>query len=598
MEHFDEYMFTGPPPPLGPMVQVQSLATNLPAGCGAAESYWSLIATGGEAHTEVSPDRWDPSVYYAPDEGAASRGQTSTKHAAFLQASELWDLDAGFHGLREKEAKLMVPEQRLVLRTGYQALADVGLGESLKGSRISTYVGDCANESATYCPALDECRQNGTLSAATASRISHLFGLRGGACSFDTACSSSLVALGHAHSQLRLAPVFQDAQSRQSSGALVIGVRVLFGPEGFVGLGAAGFLSLHGRCFTFDSSAQGFGRGEGCCSVFLARDDPEDGEDLELHLASVSGSSVNQDGRSASLTAPHGPSQQSCIRSSLRMANVSPDKVAVAECHGTGTSLGDPIEVGALRGVMYDRRQPLLMTSSKSNVGHAESAAGLNGLAKCVLMLMTSASAPNVHLRSLNPNLDTNGFPCLYESECVDADQNSQNIGVSSFGFGGTNARADLWGHCVRFYIFRRIPDFKNFKNMYRARMDNLQADSATADRMVEEANYAFFLNTRIFQELDSLAGFEAEPVPPPASAPAASHAEAAAHAAAAGCPFASLAAQGLAMPDDHPGLADTEKVDKELAKAPEQEDNKAGWRLASAAAVIALSAGIRAMWT
>ena len=119
MEHFDEYMFTGPPPPLGPMVQVQSLATNLPAGCGAAvscpakklpalglgfpshptlqaeESYWSLIATGGEAQTEVSPDRWDPSVYYAPDEGAASRGQTSTKHAAFLQASELWDLDAG-----------------------------------------------------------------------------------------------------------------------------------------------------------------------------------------------------------------------------------------------------------------------------------------------------------------------------------------------------------------------------------------------------------------------------------------------------------------------------------------------------------------------
>jgi len=150
----------------------------------------------------------------------------------------------------------------------------------------------------------------------------------------------------------------------------------------------------------------------------------------------------------------------------------------------------------------------------------------------------------------------------------------------------------------VRFYIFKRIPDFKNFKNMYRARMDNLQADSATADRMVEEANYAFFLNTRIFQELDSLAGFEAEPVPPPASAPAASHAEAAARAAAAGCPFASLAAQGLAMPDDHPGLADTEKADKELAKAPEQEDNKAGWRLASAAAVIALSAGIRAMWT
>ena len=326
----------------------------------------------------------------------------------------------------------MVPEQRLVLRTGYQALQDAGLEDSLKGSRISTYVGDCANESATYCPAVDACRQTSTASAATAARIAHIFGLRGGACSFDTACSSSLVALGHAHTQL-LHLKSECSQSRTSRGALVAGVRVLFGPEGFVGLGAAGFLGVHGRCFTFDSSAQGFGRGESCCSVFLALDEEE--EDVELHLASLSGSSVNQDGRSASLTAPNGPSQQSCIRASLRMASMSPDSVAVAECHGTGTSLGDPIEVGALRGVMSDRSRPLMMTSSKSNVGHAESSAGLNGLAKCISMLMTSTSAPNVHLRALNPNLDTSGFPCLYEDECVDADRNSQNIGVSSFGF-------------------------------------------------------------------------------------------------------------------------------------------------------------------
>ena len=341
----------------------------------------------------------------------------------------------------------MVPEQRLVLRTGHQALTEAGLEHSLKGSWISTYLGDCANESATYCPTLDACRQTGTTSAATAARIAHLFGLRGSTCSFDTACSSSLVALGHAHAQLRIASQNGGLQSSTAAGALVVGVRVLFGPEGFVGLGAAGFLSLHGRCFTFDSGAHGFGRGEGCCAVFLAKDHEDD--DVELHLASLSGSSVNQDGRSASLTAPHGPSQQSCIRASLLMAKVSPNSVAVAECHGTGTSLGDPIEVGALCGVMKNRGStPLLMTSSKSNVGHAESAAGLNGLVKCFLMLITSASAPNVHLRVLNPNLDTAGFPCLYESECVDAHCNSQNVGVSSFGFGGTNARADLWGHC------------------------------------------------------------------------------------------------------------------------------------------------------
>ena len=354
----------------------------------------------------------------------------------------------GFFGFLMKEAQVLVPEQRLVLRTGYQALIDADLADSLPGSSISTYVGDCANESATYCPTLDACRQTSITSAATAARIAHLFGLRGGACSFDTACSSSLVALGHAHTQMQIASLHKEIRaSRKPNGALVVGVRVLFGPEGFIGLGAAGFLSIHGRCLTFDGSAHGFGRGEGCCAVFLAADHEE--QDVELHLASLSGSHVNQDGRSASLTAPHGPSQQSCIRGSLRMAKVSPDAVAVAECHGTGTSLGDPIEVGALCGIMDAcRRAPLMMTSSKSNIGHAESAAGLNGLAKCILMLMTSASAPNVHLRSLNPNLDTAGFPCLYETECVDASENSQNVGVSSFGFGGTNARADLWGHC------------------------------------------------------------------------------------------------------------------------------------------------------
>mmetsp|Transcript_43135 Transcript_43135/g.100553 ORF Transcript_43135/g.100553 Transcript_43135/m.100553 type:complete len:464 (+) Transcript_43135:51-1442(+) len=153
-------------------------------------------------------------------------------------------------------------------------------------------------------------------------------------------------------------------------------------------------------------------------------------------------------------------------------------------------------------------------------------------------------------------------------------------------------------GSGVRFYIFKRIPDFKSFKHMYRARMDSLQAASATADRMVEEANYAFFLNTRIFQELDSLAGFEAEPVPPPPSAPAKSHAEAAARAAAAGCPFASLAAQGMTMPDGHPGTS-TSPEHTDAMDSKEHGANKAGWRFAStAAAVLALSAGLRAMWT
>eukprot|EP00933_Yihiella_yeosuensis_P040673 TRINITY_DN35017_c0_g1_i1.p1 TRINITY_DN35017_c0_g1~~TRINITY_DN35017_c0_g1_i1.p1 ORF type:complete len:615 (-),score=117.57 TRINITY_DN35017_c0_g1_i1:148-1869(-) len=142
------------------------------------------------------------------------------------------------------------------------------------------------------------------------------------------------------------------------------------------------------------------------------------------------------------------------------MANVAPTSVSIAECHGTGTPLGDPIEVGALRGVMHDRSEmPLMLTSSKSNIGHAESAAGVNGLAKCVLMCLSSTAPPNVHLKSLNQHLDTEGFSCIFENECADVQRNSQHVGVSSFGFGGTNARADIWGVCQLGPRAARTPD-------------------------------------------------------------------------------------------------------------------------------------------
>ncbi|CAJ1362981.1 unnamed protein product [Effrenium voratum] len=643
MEFLDESEFTGPAPPGLGSIQVQALSVCLP-GSGSPEALWALLVAGTETQTEVALDRWDVALYYAPDVRPGSEvAKSNAKHGAFLAASELAMFDFGFFGVSEEEAEVWLPEQRLVLRTGFDALQQAGA--ATRGARVGVYVGDCSGESQHHVPLRLKSHQSTV--AATGSRLSYLLGLRGEACSFDTACSSSLVALGHAHGM---------RSDRTCAGALVLGVRVLFGPEGFVGLGAAGFLGVHGRCLTFDGSANGFGRGEGCSGIFLCKD-PEDG-DVEMHLASLLGTAVNQDGRSASLTAPNGPSQQSCIRDSLALAGIDPATISLAECHGTGTSLGDPIEVGAARVVMQKRDVPLSLTSSKSNIGHAEAAAGLNGLVKCVLALLYSVCPPNVHLRRLNAHIDIDGFPCLVGMENVDVIRNSQHVGVSSFGFGGTNARADLWGYCqegfrgealasfvsipcpscgqgmcrscgraarfldghactgakappccsecaadesdesdlssVRFYSFRRVPDAMVFKNMYRARMDSLRADSATADRMVQEANYAFFLNTRIFQELDSLAGFEAEPVPPPAPAPAA--AAAAEKAAAAGCPFASLAAAGLEMPEGHPApKADTPR---EIDDAePEVTVGSSHWRrqILCAVAIVGLCVTLRA---
>ncbi|CAL1167663.1 unnamed protein product, partial [Cladocopium goreaui] len=417
--------FTGPAPPAGGAgVAVRALSATVPSA--ATEELWNVLLGGGETQTEVALDRWDVAVYYAVEASAA--GKTNAKHGAFLSNQELSTLDPQVFHLTLDEAGALVPEQRLVLRLGTSCLLEEGLQlEELQNCPVDTYLGDCSSESRSYASHLTAFHHRGAATAVTAHRLAYALGLRGESCAFDTACSSSLVALSHGHARLRLRP--QMTSSGDFTAALVMGVRVMLGPDGFVGLGAGGFLGLHGRCLTFDSSANGFGRGEGCGAVLLG----PPGEEVEM--AALLGSAVNQDGRSASMTAPNGPSQQRCIRSSLQMAQLGDGaSLSIMECHGTGTSLGDPIEIGAIKGVVSQGGMPLL-TSSKTNIGHGEAAAGLNGFIKCVLMLAHSMCPANVHLRVLNGNLDTNG-------------SNSQHLGVSSFGFGGTNARADLWGHC------------------------------------------------------------------------------------------------------------------------------------------------------
>lgn len=173
-------------------------------------------------------------------------------------------------------------------------------------------------------------------------------------------------------------------------------------------------------------------------------------QDTEIQEACAIGNKVNQDGKSASMTAPNGPSQQMCIKASLREAGVMPSEITGSECHGTGTALGDPIEVGSLRGVQEtdDRDGPIVNTSSKSNIGHLEANAGITGLFKCVLMGKFSVGLPNVHLRCLNPHLDITGWPTYMISEVSDVAANTALTGVSSFGVSGTNAHAEVWAMC------------------------------------------------------------------------------------------------------------------------------------------------------
>lgn len=412
------------------------------------EFFWSALSGGTDGGRHLNPVRWDPEAYFEPDKDRAI-GKYYSNHAGFVLEETCLAFDNDFFGYDDSTASNMDPCQRNVLEVGYNCLRKAGWNRrTLNGAQIGVFVGNCGTDWAMVCldprfnPVSPEYANS--MSVHTCStRLSYLFGLRGGCSNADTACSSSLVANGSAHNALRRveADQLQCSSNNGLDTALAIGTNGLWGPGSFIGLCGPRMLSGKGRCFTFDHSADGFGRGEGTSGITLTITDKEPSG----RLAMLCGTCINQDGRSASMTAPHGPSQQECLKASMREASISPADVRVAELHGTGTALGDPIEVGALRGVMKKRDLPIAKTSAKSNIAHGEANAGMAGLVKCFTMMMHGAVPPNVHLKDLNPHIDASAYPVLFADELLDLGTSSGYAGVSSFGFGGTNARADLW---------------------------------------------------------------------------------------------------------------------------------------------------------
>ncbi|CAM9889896.1 unnamed protein product, partial [Chrysoparadoxa australica] len=230
------------------------------------------------------------------------------------------------------------------------------------------------------------------------------------------------------------------------SAALVVGVNLMLSPATFEVFSKAHMLSPDGRCATFDAAANGYARGEGCGAVVLKRLTACDDNDV---LAVVRGSAVTHNGRSVSLTAPNGVSQQMAIRQALEEAGVEHHEVSYIEAHGTGTSLGDPIEVGALKAVygqFRDEDSPLVVGALKTNIGHLEGAAGIAGLIKAVLVLQYQAAPPNLHFSKLNPAIDVEGFPVVFPATggLTHLQGSGTYAGVSSYGFGGANAHVLL----------------------------------------------------------------------------------------------------------------------------------------------------------
>lgn len=441
----------GPEVPQGDQIRVMSASCKLPGAANDISQCWNMYVSGTDAHTKIPYTRFDTDVYCTKDE-SVQPGKCYTMHTAFLDDDHLIRFDNKMFDIPSEDAELMAPSQRVIMQAGYECLHGAGYKANiLSGQHIGVFLGDTGSDwiqyplgDASARGGMREGTMHGTSIAISANRLSHTFNLKGPTGHSDTACSSSLVAVGVATFKLRSRGARSDQAAQGGiSEALACGIATHIGAASYIGMCSIMALSFAGRCFTFDQSADGYERGEGFGACFLRGSDAHD--DRQEQIACVLGVAINQDGRSATMTAPHGPSQQDCIKQSLRQAQLSPQQITIAECHGTGTALGDPIEVGALRNCMEERSTPLLGVSSKSFIGHLEGGAGITGLLKCLEMLSGSLGPPNVHLNQLNPHLGVEGWPILFDSEAVDTGLNSGISGVSSFGWGGTNARGDVW---------------------------------------------------------------------------------------------------------------------------------------------------------
>ena len=417
-------------------IAIVAVACRFP-GAPDPEAYWELLSGGVDAIREIPDDRFDVDEYYDPDPEAP--GKIYTRYGGYLESIDGFDPE--FFGISPREAVWMDPQQRLMLEIAWEGLERAGYSPaSLRGSRSGVFVGVAANEysqllGANSVETIEAHFITGNALNVIAGRVAFALGLEGPAMAVDTACSASLVAVHQA---------CQALHSGDCDMALAGGVNVLVSPASIVATSRARMLSADGRCKTFDAAANGYARSEGCGILVLKRlsDAERDGDPI---CAVITGSSVNQDGASSGLTVPNGGAQQRLIAATLARAGVEGRDVDYLEAHGTGTSLGDPIEVqaaAAAYGIGRDPNRPLLIGSAKTNIGHLESAAGIAGLIKVVLSLQHEVLPQNLHFENPSPHIPWDSLPVRVVDKAIpwQANGRPRRAGTSSFGFSGTNA--------------------------------------------------------------------------------------------------------------------------------------------------------------
>nr|QEO74385.1 Beta-ketoacyl synthase [uncultured bacterium] len=420
-------------------IAILGLGCRMPGGVATPADFWRLLQGGVDAIREVPPDRWDLAEYYDADPSVP--GKIYSRCGGFL--NDVRGFDADFFGISPREAMSLDPQQRMLLETSWEALESAALpADRLDRSPTGVFVGissfDYGNRMTDRgLDKIDAYLASGNCHSSAAGRLSYFFGFQGPCVALDTACSSSLVAVHLACQSLR---------AGECSLALAGGVNALIYPVLSINFAKARMLSPDGRCKTFDAAADGYVRGEGAGVVVLKRlsDALADGDPV---LAVIRGSAVNQDGPSGGLTVPNGPAQEAVIRRALAMGKIEPQQVSYLEAHGTGTQLGDPIELGALKAVFGGKRPaPLVVGSVKTNIGHLEAAAGIAGLIKLVLMLQHKQIPAHLHFHTPNPNVPWHALPIKVPTELAEWEvaAGARIAGLSSFGFSGTNAHVVL----------------------------------------------------------------------------------------------------------------------------------------------------------
>jgi phthiocerol/phenolphthiocerol synthesis type-I polyketide synthase D len=421
-------------------IAIVGFGCRLPGGTHSPSAFWEVLRSGRDVVATVPEGRWD--AYRQASSGHAAAVDGANRNGAFLDDVDGFDTE--FFGISPAEAAQMDPQQRILLEVAWEALEHAGMpADALAASRTGVYVGACGDDHGRVTledlPSITARTGTGAAMSIIANRLSYALDLRGPSMTVDTACSSSLVALHLARRGLL---------AGECDTALVGGVNLLLSPAVTINFAESGVLSPDGRCKPFSAAANGYVRSEGCLVVVVRRldDAVRDGDRI---LAVVRSTGTNQDGRSNGLMAPNPAAQEALIREVWEDSGLDPDAAGYLEAHGTGTEVGDAIEASALGAALGRRRpagSPLRIGSVKSNLGHLEGAAGLAGLVKCALTLHHGLVPATLHHTAPHPRIPFAELNLAVADRSVawPRGDRPRAAGVSSFGFGGTNAHAVL----------------------------------------------------------------------------------------------------------------------------------------------------------